>query len=86
MAGERSPTPSPYLTASQVGEYVFCHRAWWLHHVRGHAPADSARLSRGRSAHATHGALVRWARILRRSAALFVLIALVWLLLRLVLG
>lgn len=86
MAGRRSPSEPPYVTASQVGEYLFCHRAWWLHHIRGQAPAYPERLAHGRRAHAGHGSLVRGAVVLRRVALLLLLLALLLLALRWGLG
>jgi hypothetical protein len=54
------------IRASELAQYSFCHRAWWLEMVKK-LPADSqARLGRGRKAHARHEdrvtAAARWRR------------------------
>ena len=43
------------IRASEVGEYVFCHRAWWLRHTRGHTSANVRALAEGTATHAGHG-------------------------------
>lgn len=48
------------IRASEIGEYVYCRRAWWLHHIEGVEPQGSARRERGVAAHHTHGRRV-WA-------------------------
>lgn len=64
------------IRASEVGEYVFCHRAWWLRHTRGLASANTRALAAGTAAHAGHGRRVGLALALRGLAVLFVLAAL----------
>jgi hypothetical protein len=59
-----------YRRASEVGEFTYCHRAWWLHQIQGHRPVNQAVLARGEQAHASHSALVRLAALLRRGALL----------------
>ena len=66
---------SRYRRASEIGEYVYCHRAWWLHHVLGHEPGNVEALRRGTQAHAAHGAMVRGAVWLRRAALVLALLA-----------
>ena len=44
------------LTASEVGRYVYCARAWWLQRVAGHAPENVAALEAGLRRHGAHGA------------------------------
>ncbi len=65
-----------YRRASEIGEWYYCHRAWWLHHVRGFEPANRGALRRGVAAHAAHGAAVGRAAWLRRVALLLLLAAL----------
>ena len=64
------------IRASEIGEYVFCHRAWWLHHVQGHASANVQELAAGAAAHAGHGRRVGFASALRTLAFLLVAAAL----------
>lgn len=63
-----NPTPAR-ISASEVGRYVYCARAWWLQRVMGHAPQNRAALERGERRHDAHGRLVvgasrqaEWAR------------------------
>jgi len=63
------------IRASEVGEYVYCARAWWLRRVRGLAPGDEERLVSGRDFHAEHGRLALCARSLRRVAILLAILA-----------
>lgn len=61
-----SPLPTPIIRASEIGQYVFCHRAWWLGRVRGYRPMNETALAAGTQAHARHGETVaasqRWQR------------------------
>lgn len=62
------------LRASEIGEYIFCHRAWWLHRVQGLESANREQMARGTERHAAHGRTVQRAGWLRRAA--FALLAL----------
>lgn len=53
----------PIIRASEIGEYAFCARAWWLQRIQGHPTRHPERLARGIVAHARHGQRVaasRW--------------------------
>ena len=58
---------APIIRASEIGQYVFCHRAWWLGTVQGYRPVNEAELSAGTQAHLQHGRTVagsrRWNRV-----------------------
>lgn len=43
------------ICASEVGEYVYCARAWWLRQVQGVPSANVEALQAGQQAHARHG-------------------------------
>lgn len=64
------------IRASEIGEYVFCHRAWWLRHVHGYESTHVRELTEGTAAHAAHGRLVSAASGLRVLAILLFVIAL----------
>jgi hypothetical protein len=69
------------VRASEIGEYVYCRRAWWLRHVQGHASANVRQLAAGAAAHARQGRLSGLAALLRGAAVLAGLAALLsWLL------
>ncbi len=55
-----------WVRASEVGQYSFCARAWWLQRVLGFQPDNVAALDRGLALHHAHGrsvaAAFRWRR------------------------
>ena len=61
------------IRASEIGEYVFCHRAWWLHQVQGETSANTRALADGTARHARHGRQVSLAAALRVLAVLLLL-------------
>jgi hypothetical protein len=63
------------IRASEIGEYIFCHRAWWLRHVQGYESANVREMAEGTAAHATHGRLVSTASGLRTLAVVLFIIA-----------
>jgi hypothetical protein len=72
------------LRASEIGEYVFCARAWRLR-LDGYEPTgEGGRLVAGQQFHERHGRAVRRARRLNAVAfacfVLAVVVALMWLL------
>lgn len=81
-ASRSSPDNSPVIRASEVGEYVYCARAWWLRRVAGVVPAHGQRRrARGVRAHRRHGWQVALSRVLLVAAVLLLLlaaVALVW--------
>ena len=52
------------IRASEVGEYGFCRRAWWLRAVVGEEPTGHARRARGTALHRRHGTLVQTSTLL----------------------
>lgn len=63
------------IRASEVGEYVYCRRAWWLGRVVGLEPAGRDRRARGVALHARHGRRVRLSNALLIAAALTLALA-----------
>lgn len=74
----------PVVRASELGQYAYCARAWWLGCVQGVQPSNIQQLRAGTASHARHGAQVALAGWLTRAAliclALGGLLALAWLL------
>jgi hypothetical protein len=64
------------LRASEIGEYVFCHRAWWLHRVQGLESANRAQMDAGAARHIQHGRAVQRADALTRAAIVLFAVAL----------
>jgi hypothetical protein len=61
-----------YIRASDIPDYVYCRRSWWLSRVAGYASQNVAAFSRGTAYHQAHGHLVQraiWAR--RIAVAIF---------------
>ncbi len=77
----------PIIRASEISQYAFCARAWWLGRVRGYRSSNLAAMRQGEARHRAHGRAVvgyhrlRWLALALLSLAA-VLIA-VWLLLSL---
>lgn len=65
----------PVIRASEIGEYIFCHRAWWLHRVQGLESANRAQMQAGAIKHVEHGRAVQRADTLRRLAIVLFMIA-----------
>lgn len=54
-----------YVRASDIANYVYCRRSWWLENVAGRRPDNRAVIERGTTYHRQHGRLVRrsiWGR------------------------
>jgi len=56
------------IRASELGEYAYCARAWWLGRVLGYRPANLERMAAGEEAHVRHGQKVVSSRRLQRWA------------------
>jgi hypothetical protein len=66
-----------FIRASEIGEYIFCARAWRLR-IDGHAPTSGGRAREaGERWHRKHGEAVLHVRKLRRLAAYSALLAIV---------
>jgi hypothetical protein len=54
-----------WIRASEISNFVYCQRAWWLQRVQGKSPTNMRELQTGRHFHQQHGRLVTqaiWAR------------------------
>jgi CRISPR/Cas system-associated exonuclease Cas4 (RecB family) len=68
------------IRASEIAEYVYCARAWWLRRVEGATPDGAERRSLGHLRHARHGFGVAASTVLLRAAIVLVLTAgMLWL-------
>lgn len=72
MGARRS---DPVLRASEVGQYTFCARAWWLGNVEGHPSSSRQALADGQAAHRQHGRGVQASTTLSRLAYVLLLLA-----------
>jgi len=70
------------IRASEIGQYVYCAKAWWLGAIDGVRPANLRALEAGSLAHARHGRTVIVAGWAQRAAIGLLLIgvalAIVW--------
>ena len=75
------------VRASEIGQYAFCARAWWLGRVRGYRSTNVAAMREGTARHRSHGRSVAGYRLLQRLAMVLLLLAamamVAWLLLSL---
>ncbi len=53
------------VRASELGQYAYCARAWWLARVQGIPPANISQLQAGLAHHRAHGRRVLTSRRLR---------------------
>ena len=73
----------PVIRASEVAEFTYCARAWWLRRVQGCQPAGRERRERGVVLHTRHGQSVQLSTLLLRLALLLCVAAMMlflWLL------
>jgi hypothetical protein len=68
-------TDNAIIRASELGEYVYCARAWWLHRQQGVASRNVAAMQNGRAAHEEHGRAVASILTQRRLALLLAALA-----------
>jgi len=72
QTGSASDPPLPLIRASELGQYSFCQRAWWLGSVKGLPSANRASLNRGQRIHAQHARRVRATPYWRRAGLFFI--------------
>lgn len=65
----------PIIRASEIGQYAYCARAWWLGRVKGYRSTNEAAMRVGTQAHHDHGHAVERYHRLRRLALALILAA-----------
>lgn len=63
------------IKASEIGEYVYCNRAWWLRRTYDIRPQNIRELQQGTAYHQEHGGQVRLAILIKRMALVFLFLA-----------
>ena len=63
------------VSASDIGAWAFCQRAWWLARVQGAEHRNPAVFQRGDEMHASHGRTVSRAAWLQRAALVLIGVA-----------
>ncbi len=56
----------PIIRASELGQYAYCAKAWWLGSVEGVPSANVREMDAGTSAHEQHGQAVQMSVWLNR--------------------
>jgi hypothetical protein len=54
-----------WIRASEIAEYTYCHRAWWLKQTRGWQSGNNRQLQSGSRYHNRHGNRVRQVSLMR---------------------
>jgi hypothetical protein len=65
------------IRASELGQYKYCARAWWLGSIRGVPSTNTRQLAQGEAVHQQHGRTVWAAGMLRWVALALLLFAVV---------
>lgn len=65
-----------WIRASDIGEYLYCQRAWW-YRLQGKDSANVEELALGSRAHARHGRGLLWTNWQRMFAYALIFAALV---------
>jgi len=60
------------IRASEIGQYDFCAKAWWLGSIEGVSPSNIHQLQAGTAAHEEHGRQIRRASQLQVAAYMLV--------------
>ncbi len=63
------------IRASEIAQYAYCARAWWLGRVKGYRSANVAAMQRGTARHRRHGRTVEGYHRLRRLAVALLVLA-----------
>lgn len=69
--------PEDVIRASEIGQYAYCARAWWLQRVQGYEPQDRRALEAGLALHRQHSRAVAGYHLQRRLAYLLLALAFV---------
>lgn len=64
------------IRASEIGEYQYCRRAWWLRAVEGLTPDNHERLQAGSAQHSRHGRRVTTSAVVLVAGLLLLAISL----------
>ena len=81
MSLRNGPSDSPtqrqprVIRASEIGQYKYCAKAWWLGSVMGVPSANTRALARGEAVHRQHGQTVWLAAGLRWLAVGLIVLA-----------
>lgn len=66
-----------WIRASEIQSYVYCARAWWLHHIQGLEPDNWPALEEGTARHEDQGRQVRHSQGMRQAAIALLVVGLI---------
>jgi hypothetical protein len=64
------------VRASEIGSYLYCHRAWW-YQKKGHRPTNQGELYAGNELHFQHAKKVMFSGFVRLLAYFFLIVSLI---------
>ena len=74
------------IRASEISQYVYCNRAWWLKRVHGVQPGNTREMAAGTAHHQAHSRWLSVSRLVRRLAYALLLAAIILIVLQLIWG
>lgn len=74
------------IQASEISDYVYCRRSWWLRQMRGYAPQNMRELQAGQQYHQGHGRIVQQSSWLRRLAYVLLFVAVTYITFQVLMG
>lgn len=75
-----------FVRASELGEYAYCARAWWLAHIVGRERENLPQLAAGQRRHHRHGRQLSLAALLLQAGLVLIFTALFFALFSAILG
>jgi CRISPR/Cas system-associated exonuclease Cas4 (RecB family) len=74
------------IQASEISDYIYCRRSWWLRQARGVAPQNIRQMETGQQFHQTHGRSIQQSTWLRRLAYVVLFITVTYVTFQLLMG
>jgi len=75
-----------WIQASEIAEYAYCRRTWWLRHTRGWEPGNQRQLQAGSRYHNQHGNRVQRVSCMRGLAYILLFCVVAYVVFQLVIG
>jgi CRISPR/Cas system-associated exonuclease Cas4 (RecB family) len=75
FAQERTTSARQVIRASELAQYSYCAKAWWLSTVLGKGSSNTREMQSGTVAHQQHGRNVWLSSVLRIAAIILVIVA-----------
>lgn len=66
----------PVIRSSDIGNYLYCHRAWW-YRKKGYESTNQSEMASGTELHRRHGRKVMAASLLNYSGCFIIILALI---------